>query len=578
MRNNFTILREKDLRTCVKVFLAASFVLVFVFFDRVHRAEAATLYFSPATGSYTVGKSFPVSVIVSSPDRAMNAAAGVVLFPKDKLEVASISKTGSIMSLWVQEPSFSNAAGTVNLEGIVLNPGFTGAVGKVLIINFRAKQAGTAAISFSSGSVLANDGNGTNILNGLGTATFTLSSEIYQAGAPDAPRVTSPTHPDHDIWYSNNNPQFEWPLASDIAGVNILTDRNQSTNPGTNSDGLFSSYNYKNIEDGSWFFHIRLKNGIGWGDVAHFGFNVDTEKPEHFEIQETWRESLANPKVSFTFDAKDKTSGIDHYEVQLDDEKSNIWKDDGTHVYTVTVKNPGKHELVAKAVDRAGNFLASIADFSVEALEAPKITEYPHELKSGETLIVKGTTYPNIEVLVWLQRGKEDPIVETVRSGGDGTFTFVASKRPENGIYMLWAQAVDSGGAKSNPSEKVTISVEQSAFFQLGSWLIAFLTILISLIALIILIIIMLWYASHKLSQFKERLKREVKGTEKDIHKAFDVLREGIRVQVKLLEKAKTARQLTEEEEKVIKRLKRDLDQAEQFVENKIEALEKEVE
>ena len=66
----------------------------------------------------------------------MNAASGVISFPADKLEVVSLSKTGSVFTLWVQEPSFSNSAGTINFEGIVLNPGFIGAAGKTPTIKF----------------------------------------------------------------------------------------------------------------------------------------------------------------------------------------------------------------------------------------------------------------------------------------------------------------------------------------------------------------------------------------------------------------------------------------------------------
>jgi len=140
---------------CLFVFL---FALV-----RVSVAQAASLYFFPSSGSYEVGKTFSATVYVSSADQAMNAASGVISFPKTQLEVVSLSKTGSIFGLWVQEPSFSNSAGMVNFEGIALNPGFTGASGKLITINFKVKAAGSAALNFSSGSVLANDGQGTNI-------------------------------------------------------------------------------------------------------------------------------------------------------------------------------------------------------------------------------------------------------------------------------------------------------------------------------------------------------------------------------------------------------------------------------
>jgi len=123
--------------------------LVFIFLGMVPLvAEAATLYFSPSSGAYTVGGTLSVNVYVSSADQAMNAASGVISFSQDKLEVASLSKSGSIITLWVQEPTFLNSAGTVNFEGIVLNPGFTGVAGKIITTNFRVRRQALPILTF----------------------------------------------------------------------------------------------------------------------------------------------------------------------------------------------------------------------------------------------------------------------------------------------------------------------------------------------------------------------------------------------------------------------------------------------
>src|SRR3989344_6834270 len=160
--------------------------LIFLFFSVLPAvASAATLYFSPSSGSYAAGSVVTANIYVSSVDQAMNAASGVISFPSDKLEVTSLSKTGSIFSLWVQEPSFSSSAGTVNFEGIALNPGFIGTSGKLITVNFRVKAAGVAALNFSSGSILANDGKGTNILEALGNASFQIG-----VIRPEAPEIT----------------------------------------------------------------------------------------------------------------------------------------------------------------------------------------------------------------------------------------------------------------------------------------------------------------------------------------------------------------------------------------------------
>src|SRR3989338_410193 len=160
-----------------------------LFFVLPNSTLAATLGFSPSTLSRAVENTFSVSVYVSSTDQAINAVSGVVSFPPGMLEVVGISKTNSIMSFWVQEPSFSNANGTVNFEGIAFNPGFTGSRGTVLSITFRAKNSGQAPVSFSSGTVLANDGIGTNILTSIGSANFSITGASSQTERSEERRV-----------------------------------------------------------------------------------------------------------------------------------------------------------------------------------------------------------------------------------------------------------------------------------------------------------------------------------------------------------------------------------------------------
>src|SRR3989344_5899895 len=113
------------------------FVFIFLFSIIVNASfwgtvKATTLYFSPSVGSYDSNNIFSVGVYVSNPNESMNAVSALITFPKEVLEVASVSKSNSIINLWVREPSFSNSQGFVNLEGIVLNSGFTCAFCKLL--------------------------------------------------------------------------------------------------------------------------------------------------------------------------------------------------------------------------------------------------------------------------------------------------------------------------------------------------------------------------------------------------------------------------------------------------------------
>lgn len=135
---------------------------------------AADLGLSSAKTTYEVGETIAVRVYLASPGQASNAVSGVVSYGADRLQVTSLSKTGSIINMWVQEPLSFNSDGQVSFEGLVLNPGFTGNIGTVLTVNFKARAIGSTKISFANGSILANNGEGTNILKKLGQLSLTI--------------------------------------------------------------------------------------------------------------------------------------------------------------------------------------------------------------------------------------------------------------------------------------------------------------------------------------------------------------------------------------------------------------------
>src|SRR5581483_5010272 len=143
-------------------------------------ARAASLGFSDNSGTtYQVGQTVSETVLVSSTDQSINAVSGTITYPSDKLEAISISKVGSIINLWAQDPTASS--GQVDFEGVILNPGYQGSAGKIITIVFKVKAAGIAPLLFSSASVLANDGKGTNVLNAVNSTSLRLDSAGSQS-------------------------------------------------------------------------------------------------------------------------------------------------------------------------------------------------------------------------------------------------------------------------------------------------------------------------------------------------------------------------------------------------------------
>lgn len=560
------------------------FFIAVTFLSGEATAEAATIYFSPSSGNFSVGDLLNTSVLVNTQSKAINNADAVINFPSAFLEVVSVNKSGSIFSLWVEEPSFSNSAGIISFNGGLPTPGFNGTAGRIINIVFRVHSTGSASLVFSSAAVRANDGYGTDILQTRAQAQFNLVSEERPitptpvvAGTPQAPKISSPTHPDSSQWYAKSTATFTWPVSDGITATRLLVAKSSVAEPAVLYVPPISQKTIENVDDGVWYFHAQLKNDSGWGKTTHFRFQVDTEKPDSFDIQLVPRDDATDPRVKFIFTASDKTSGIDHYEVQIDGKDSITWKDDGSKTFEAPTLDFGKHMLVAKAVDKAGNSLANSIEFTIDALAAPTITDYPQELTQGEILIVRGTTYPDGEVTVWLQRDDRSPSAFTVQADSIGNFTFLSDRGLESGIYQLWAKVTDNRGASSDMSNKITIVVKQPMFIKIGNIAIGFLSLLIPILALIILLILMIWYGWHKFFVLRKKLKKEVHEAEATLHKVFDLLREDIREQVRILDTAKTKRELTEEEAKIGKQLKQDLEDAEKFVRKEIEDIEKDI-
>ena len=139
----------------------------------------------------------------------------------------------------------------------------------------------------------------------------------------------------------------------------------------------------------------------------------------------------------------------------------------------------------------------------------------------------------------------------------------------------MWAVAVNAQEARSLPTEKISIEVLQPTMFRAGTMAVSFLIVAIPVAALLFALIFVIWFGLYKISLFKKRVRKEVREAELALHKSFDALKKNMREQMKMLEKARTKRQLTEEEGEIIKQFKKDLVDAETFVNKEIQDIEK---
>lgn len=463
----------------------------------------------------------------------MNAVSGVVSFPVETLQVASVSKTDSIVNLWVQEPSYSNLDGTVQFEGIALNPGFTGVSGKIISITFRAKKEGKAALIFTSGSVLANDGQGTNVLSSLDGSNYTINvsppaAPVKEIQLPPLPVINSATHPEESKWYNLKKLNLDWTLPAGVDGVSYAFNSKAEFTPPAQSQGLMAgtSYDPSQYADGAWRFHLRFHDKNGWGPAAHRSVRIDLAPPSAPFVEYRKGDDPTNPQPIFEWRSEDITSGIAFYQAKVGE---GDWFSIGNVIgpYTLPKQAPGEHAFIVRAYDNAGNFSETATNFTVEPIAAPKITNYSQQIKSPQqALVVEGTALPNVKINIYGRKGN-DIITVSAMSDAQGRWSGSYRNYLSPGNWEIKAQAVDDRGALSEETPPVVVEVSGwigGIIRLLTEWGILITAVivfggLVAAVAYLVIYRLKLWRTMLKkdLWKLKEELQQDLKELDKDM-------------------------------------------------------------
>lgn len=323
-------------------------------------AQAANYSLTPANGTYTVGSTFDVSVLVDTQNQEINAVQMQLSFPADKLQLVSPSAGNSIIEIYTTPPKFDNSAGRVEIIGGIPN-GINVKSGLVSKLTFRVKGVGTAALRFTGESqVLLNDGRGTNVLDNTYGATYKLELPPQQG-----PIVISDTHPDQEVWYANSNVGLQWDVGLEPAeNYSYTISDSPSDTPDDTPETAGTSVNYKQVANGINYFHIKAFREGRWGGVSHYSIKVDSLPPAEFTIGVTPSAKTFVTKPVFNFTTTDSLSGLDRYEIKIIPIKiegrpkalvDNQLFVDATSPYQTTELLHGTYEVVLRAYDKAGN-------------------------------------------------------------------------------------------------------------------------------------------------------------------------------------------------------------------------------
>lgn len=570
----------------MNILIKKSFLLLFCVISvfcvlRVEKVNAASLSLSPNTGVYSAGSSFTARVIVNTAGQPINAAEGDISFNPDDLSVVSISKAGSIFTLWTKEPEFSNATGKISFGGGSPS-GYTGNSGTIMLVTFRTKHAGTSNVTYSAGSILAADGKGTNVVSGMQGGTYTTQAVTTEpapeyvppANTPSAPQVSSKTHPDQSKWYTEKRAELSWKLPEGVTSVRTLLDEKAGTIPTKVYEEPISSVTL-DLDEGTSYFHIQFKNKEGWGRLTNYRLNVDTSKPESFTITLAEGNDVARPDQKLHFEVKDEGSGVAYYMIQIDGGERQKYEDkDTTKTYTTPSLAPGAHTVVVEAYDHSNNSIVASIDLTVEAFDAPVFTEYPTEFSSAVIPVIKGTTRSDADVTVSVSQVGSTPTTYLVHAGEDGVFVFIPPARFSEGVYELSAIAKDSSGSISRESEKIRIAVQESGMVRVGGMVVTALSVIVPLLGLVALLLGMVWYGWHRAQTFRKRVRKETTEAEQSLVHEFHGVISALEGNVAELKEARKGR-LTKQEQDLVTALADNLRSAQKRIQKELEDIEK---
>ncbi len=383
---------------------------------------SADLLISPATGSYNVGSTFTITVQANPRGQQINAVEAELRFDPSELSVVSVSREGSAFSLWTNEPSFSNSAGTVQFGGG--NPTPFSTQSPLMTVTFRATGDGDASVSFTEATVLAADGFGTDVLNNMTGGTYTLSvadttptqetstptptptqttpqadtdsdAAIAFGDPPRAPVVGSTDWLDSELWYTRTVGKFTWDIPFDVNAVAIAISTSSNFVPSTNSENIVEppveSFEITEgmISDGIYYLSVQFRNQVGWGAVNNRKFMVDSTPPDSFTI-DVIPGSSDRSFPTLRFESRDAMSGISHYDMEIANrEPVRITPDEARLGYLLRDLEDGTYTVTITAFDKAGNRTISTAPVLITAGWLPPETD---EEKDSFWSFLTGTT------------------------------------------------------------------------------------------------------------------------------------------------------------------------------------------
>ncbi|MBI1839076.1 MAG: hypothetical protein HYR95_02180 [Candidatus Colwellbacteria bacterium] len=322
------------------VFLSSIFYILY----SAPVALAATLYFYPQNLDVFQGENVVLEVRLNTDGETINALEVEGGLAGENMTIDSADTSNSLVRIFI-EPARTDGKKFRFIGGA---PGGFNGVGIIGRLNLTALATGNNAISFNEPvKIFTNSEKATQSAVKFLGATFNVidKPEGYI-------ELSSRTHAKQNAWHNAKEVNIHWDLAPG-AEYSYLVSLDQTAVPDEIADKpagdklWLGDIALNDLTDGIYYFTVKE---IGSHIVSRYSIFQDVTPPEWVSITLNKGTPETENKSYVSFLAKDSTSGIDYYEIKIDD---GIFEQVPPPNYIVNKTD--FRRIVIKAYDRAGN-------------------------------------------------------------------------------------------------------------------------------------------------------------------------------------------------------------------------------
>ncbi len=384
-------------------------------------------------------------------------------------------------------------------------------------------------------------------------------------------QVSSLTHPNQDQWYKDMNPVYKWINPAGVDAVQTSIGKDPETLPSVTYSPAISEKTVKDLEDGVWYFKVRARKGGVWGPVTTYTTRIDTVVPVSKSVEFTYDDTTQTIKINT--DAEDVTSGIDHYEIFINDNPAkNVPAANFVNgSYGMPFSGNGDNRIRMLTFDGAGNSIEAIGIFHSTGASAPHLDALPAVIYAKDRLLVSGVTdNADTVVNINIMRGNDEPLVLTVKSGEEKSFLALAPLL-KDGDYVVWAET--GFGSDKQTSERLRTKVTSHLLISIGSYKITAFFAASLLLALVLLVIIIVFYLYRLYRRLysgagKNKNNQKISSlmTKRDSKRVLVMLKKRLESHLLILQNTRHARMLTKPEKEIKKDIEADLDEVDSAI------------